>query len=1073
MSSNQQILSIVGQVVGAWVTGGSPYGAAVGGAIGSYLGASLDELPDQFGPKLQDRKIQTSSYGTPIPLAYGTVRVAGNMTWFKDNMLTEVATSDETGGKSGQPAQSVTIYSYFASFALLLSGTPSRSVRRIWSGGMLVYDGGQINQVTPNFGLTFYRGSDDQLPDPLIEAERGVGKTPAFRGKSYLVFDAMPTERTGWPVNFTVELVGEGRFEYTDEALGVVSSDDEWDAGAQRLDGSIIGYQRFDSANLRLTVMDQATGAVLLTKDHALAADEVDADSMMCYVPPLNEVWIAGGAGVLRFDAATLDYLGEIYNFGGSSRMVWDPVRQRVFHRPNAYGLRAGGLNVVLASTALSEDVINAERAGYIGLDLVVGFEAMDAIVGNYNYSGATVRNPAAYDPMRRRYVVFDPSTKDAYSISDSTSPVIEQVIEGDDIPTDGIFLGAMYDASTDCILKFAAIAGMVQISVFDAETFEVKLFHDEAVSDPRLRLGVVDTFADTLETGRVFVLGNNQPWAFNYFGSKLADCVSDLCERSGMEAADIDVSELTQDLRGYLVSSIDSARPAVEQLAKVFSFNGVEEDDKIVFKMRGADPVATIARTDCGAIDGSQSDQPSPAITATRAQQLDLPKFCTVTAADPARDLEPGTQQSQRQAASAGQVVQFSTAVTLSATEQVRLANLIMYDAWTSRTSLKFSTDMSFTRLMPGDVVTLDGRRCLLLSRQSGGAMIDWEAVSDDASVLTQYGTGVNGDYPHQIPPMSVPTYNVLLDVPLLSDADDTPGAYVAAWGIAPHWRGGVLYRSLDEGVSWSKVAVFPKPGVSIGTAVNALGDFAGGNVFDETNTLNVRMRNGIPYSTTRDAVLAGGNAIAVRSIADSDNSGWEILQYKTATLEADGSYTLSGLLRGRVGTEWAMAGHAEGDEVVLLSTSTLRDFAIEAAEIGVPQLTKPVSIGSTLSDTDSEELTVAAERLKPLSPVDLRIARAIGTNDATLTWRRRSRLSYLPNGLEVPLGEDSEDYEVDILDGVTVVRTISGLSTPEAAYSAANQTADGLTPGDPITARIYQMSATVGRGHALEATA
>lgn len=1067
MSSNQQILSFVGQVVGSYF---GPVGAAIGGTIGSYVGASLDTLPDQFGPKLQDRKIQTSSYGVPIPLAYGTVRVAGNMTWFKDNMLTEVATTDDTGGKSGQPAQSVTIYSYYASFALLLSGTPSRSVRRIWSGGMLIYDGGLINQVTPNFGLTFYRGSDDQLPDPLIEAERGVGKTPAFRGKSYLVFDSMPTEKTGWPVNFTVELVGEGRFEYTDEALGVSSSDDEWDAGVQRLDGSIIGYQRFDSANLRLTVMDQATGAALLTKDHALAADDVVADSMMCYVPPLNEVWIAGGAGVLRFDADTLDYLGEIYNFGGSSRMVWDPVRQRVFHRPNAYGLRAGGLNVVLASTALSEDIINAERSGYIGLDLVVGFEAMDAIVGNYNYDGATSRNPAVYDPMRRRYVVFDPSTnEDAYSISDSTSPVIEQVIEGDDIPPDGIFLGAMYDASTDCILKFAAITGMVQISVFDAETFEVKLFHDEIVSDPRLRLGVVDTFADTLETGRVFVLGNNQPWAFNYFGSKLADCVSDLCERSGMESADIDVSDLTQDLRGYLVSSIDSARPAVEQLAKVFSFNGVEEDDKIVFKMRGADPIAVIARTDCGAVDGSQADQPSPAITATRAQQLDLPKFCTVTAADPARDLEPGTQQSQRQAASAGQVVQFSTAVTLSATEQVRLANLIMYDAWTSRTSLKFSTDMSHTRLMPGDVVTLDGRRCLLLSRQSGGATIDWEAVSDDASVLTQYGIGVDGDFPHQIPPQTVPTYEVLLDIPLLSDAEDTPGAYVAAWGIAPHWRGGVLYRSLDEGVSWSKMAVFPKPGVSIGTAVNALGDFSGGNVFDEVNPLTVRMRNGIPYSTTRDAVLAGSNALAIVS-----GDGWEIVQYRDVTTNPDGSYTLRGLLRGRLGSEWAMPDHAVGDVVVLLATSTLRDFAIEASEIGVPQLTKAVSIGSTLSDTDSEEVTIVAERLKPLSPVDYRVAREVGSNDATLTWKRRTRLShlFLAPGIDVPLGEASESYQVEILDGVTVVRTET-VTTTEYAYSAADQTSDGLTPGDPITARIRQVSAVVGVGHELEATA
>jgi hypothetical protein len=1071
MSSNQQTLSFVGSVIGSYF--GGPVGAAAGSYIGSYIGASFDELPDVYSPRLEDRKIQTSAYGVPIPLAYGTVRIAGNMNWMLGNALTEVASTDETGGKSGQPAQSTTIYSYYATFSLLLSATPSRSVRRIWAGGMLLYDGGLINSVTPNFGLTFYRGSADQLPDPLIEAEKGVGNTPAFRGKSYLVFDAMPVEKTGWPVNFTVELVGEGTFAYSDEALGVPDSNG-WDASIQRLDGNIIGHQRLSPTSLRLSVLDQQTGAVLLSADHALASDDVTAlyDSNFCYVPPLDEAWLAGGAGVLRFNASTLEYLGEIYNFGGSSRMAWDPVRQRVFHRPNAYWLAAGGQNVLIAGAGSVADVISAERCGYIGLDYVVGFEAMDAILGSVSLGSATHKVSAANDPMRRRYIVF--GTDDlAHSVTDSTSPVIASIATGSF--TDSINRAVLYDASTDCFLKFGVLVGLVQITAFDAESMDVVFHRDEISEIDRLGLGVTAAFTDTTATGRVFVVGDGQPWAFNYFGSTLAACVTDLCDRSGLEAADIDVSELTQDLRGYLISAVDSARPAIEQLAKVFSFNGCEEDDQVVFKMRGSASVATIARDECGAMDGSsQPDEPSPAITAVRAQQLDLPKFCTVTAPDPERDFEPNTQQSQRQAATAGKVMQFSTAVTLSADEQIRLANLMMYDAWTSRTGLKFSTDARHTRAMPGDVATLDGRRVLLLTKQSGGATIDWEAVSDDASVLTQYGTGINGDYPHQVPPQTVPTYQVMLDVPLLSDAEDTPGAYIAAWGIDPHWRGGVVYQSIDGGVSWSRMATFPRPGVSIGDAVNALGNFSGGNVFDEGNTLTVRMRNGTPSSMTRDAVLAGGNGVAVRSTADSDNSGWEILQFRTATLNGDGSYTLSGLLRGRLGTDWAMAGHAAGDDVVLLETAQLRDFAIEASEIGVPTLTKAVSIGSTLSDTDSESVTINAERLEPLSPVDLRIARDPATNDATLTWRRRSRLSYrfLAAGISAPLGEDSESYEIDILSGVTVVRTITA-ATNSAAYSAANQTADGLTPGDPITANVYMVSATVGRGHVLEATA
>jgi hypothetical protein len=78
MSSNQQILSIVGQALGSYF---GPVGAAIGGGIGSYLGASLDTLPDAFGPRLEDRKLLTSSFGTAIPFAYGSNRISGNIIW--------------------------------------------------------------------------------------------------------------------------------------------------------------------------------------------------------------------------------------------------------------------------------------------------------------------------------------------------------------------------------------------------------------------------------------------------------------------------------------------------------------------------------------------------------------------------------------------------------------------------------------------------------------------------------------------------------------------------------------------------------------------------------------------------------------------------------------------------------------------------------------------------------------------------------------------------------------------------------------------------------------------------------
>ena len=66
------------------------------------------------------------------------------------------------------------------------------------------------------------------------------------------------------------------------------------------------------------------------------------------------------------------------------------------------------------------------------------------------------------------------------------------------------------------------------------------------------------------------------------------------------------------------------------------------------------------------------------------------------------------------------------------------------------------------------------------------------------------------------------------------------------------------------------------------------------------------------------------------------------------------------------------------------------------------------------------------------------------------------------------MPLAEELEAYEVEILDRSTVKRVLSATTT-SAVYTAAQQTADWgapLGPGDTLDIRIYQLSALVGRG-------
>ena len=120
----------------------------------------------------------------------------------------------------------------------------------------------------------------------------------------------------------------------------------------------------------------------------------------------------------------------------------------------------------------------------------------------------------------------------------------------------------------------------------------------------------------------------------------------------------------------------------------------------------------------------------------------------------------------------------------------------------------------------------------------------------------------------------------------------------------------------------------------------------------------------------------------------------------------------------------------------------------------------------------------TPVGQGLRPFSVAHVRqpwrTAREPG--DLTIAWTRRSRALAADSwtATEVPLAEEREAYEVEILDGATVVRTLAATTT-SVTYTGAQQIADWaalLGPGDTLDLRIFQLSALVGRGAATSAT-
>jgi hypothetical protein len=72
----------------------------------------------------------------------------------------------------------------------------------------------------------------------------------------------------------------------------------------------------------------------------------------------------------------------------------------------------------------------------------------------------------------------------------------------------------------------------------------------------------------------------------------------------------------------------------------------------------------------------------------------------------------------------------------------------------------------------------------------------------------------------------------------------------------------------------------------------------------------------------------------------------------------------------------------------------------------------------------------------------------------------------------VDVPLGEASESYDVEIWDSAytTLKRTFAALSAATASYTAAQQTTDFGSAQSTVYVRVYQLSAIVGRGYKLQ---
>ncbi len=191
------ILSSIGATMGAaYGTGAAIAGIALGSVLGNAFDGALftkNNKISQSAKRIDSIPIQNSSYGIAINKLYGEARIAGNLIWtagIKEHVHNHSRqVKSGKGFMSKKTTVSSTTYSYTASFAVAICEGVIDHIVKIWADSQILTSG--------DYNIRIYRGTEEQMPDPLIESMKGYNRTPAYRGIAYMVFENFPLANFG------------------------------------------------------------------------------------------------------------------------------------------------------------------------------------------------------------------------------------------------------------------------------------------------------------------------------------------------------------------------------------------------------------------------------------------------------------------------------------------------------------------------------------------------------------------------------------------------------------------------------------------------------------------------------------------------------------------------------------------------------------------------------------------------------------------------------------------------------------------------------------------------------------
>ena len=958
----QLALAGVGAGIGFMV--GGPTGASIGWSLGGFAWSLLDPTKIQ-GPRLQDTKVKGADYGVMRPIVYGTVRIGGigmgqGSISEGPNKFTE---HEESSGGKGGPE--VVNFRYTLSFFDELCEGPIEAVLRRWGNGRLLND---IGGPSEDYPVVVYTGIATQMPDPTMETIYGVDEVNPMRGVAYEAVTELDVSEFGnaRPIVerevSTMPLTPNLRIIKSNYATGAVALN----PGPGPTGGNypvLIDWPR--SGKIVVSIQSNTPDMV----DEMLGGMTFDIDTFA-----LDGSAVSTDSGLYRFPIGE----GTPTNGGwqGVGMYQYTDHQLPLWQSSNQMGAKIEDFPVVTTETGGEPSGINfLEDAGVPGaLYLSTCALSQDGYTF-WAFTSAVSRTSASthWYKIVEGLVVDDGTVSPAVSMTawGNKCGISEQdgVMS---VENNGEFFWYI-DTTLDTVHIFQ-LDDTGNFAEWSGGTIEIPWPTPASSVYSR---GTIKTLAKPGYAGAFFDdsivlmsrLGPPEPVVLGYI-------VKDLLQRADRRLTDdqIDVTDLTQLVSGFIVGSQMTAKNAIDILRKAYFFDVTECDGKILCVNRGHDATDTIPDEDlCAHVPGTEKPDP---LETVRVPEAELPRTVFINFYDVDHDYQQGSQYWRRTVTSSQSDVTLDLPLCFTASEALLRAQWHMHFAWLERDRFTFYVTDEWCKLRPTNVVVVRGVNIRLTNvvempdgvircegvRAFAGpyAAPITDAASSSAPGGEVPGDGGGGQDPQEPPLDKVDTTAILLDIPSLSQTD-APFGFYAAMGPASDgpWAGATLYKSLDDGVTYAAAATTISA-ATMGATLSALDDYVGNiNTDDTASSVDVKLNDADVSlsSVVADAFNNGANLCAIRSGAT-----WELLQFRDATLIATDSvgrktYTLDGAFkRGRQGTAAAIPGHAIGDSFVLLPVTNVN---APERDLNIPLKYKAVTFGKAIADAVAIDFT------------------------------------------------------------------------------------------------------------------